>query len=155
MRRPLRRCRTRRAAGGWGRLPLGTAGRPRRGSGAQLGVGVLARRSGLPFRRGAGMSVVERCAMGEAEPAIQLSWVLPLYRTAEQLAELLERIGQVSRRLAVESEVILVDDACPEGCGALAELAAARDARITVVRLPSNGGQDAALRAGLRRSRGQ
>ncbi|MFL6592298.1 MAG: glycosyltransferase [Luteimonas sp.] len=101
------------------------------------------------------MSVIERRAMGEAEPAIQLSWVLPLYRTAEQLAELLERIGQVSRRLAVESEVILVDDACPEGCGALAELAAARDARVTVVRLPSNGGQDAALRAGLRRSRGQ
>jgi len=101
------------------------------------------------------MSVAGCSATVAAQPAIQLSWVLPLYRTGEQLAELLERIGHVSRRLEIESEVILVDDACPEGCGALAERAAAGDARVTVVRLPRNGGQDAALRAGLRRSRGQ
>jgi Glycosyltransferases involved in cell wall biogenesis len=85
---------------------------------------------------------------------IELSWVLPLYRTSEQLGELLERIRQVSLRLRIASEVILVDDACPEGCGALADAEAAHDPRLVVLRLPANQGQDAALRAGLRRSRG-
>lgn len=96
-----------------------------------------------------------RSGVASTAPEIQLSWVLPLYRTGAQLEELLGRIDTVSRRLAVESEVVLVDDACPDGCGALADQAALRDARIQVVRLPRNGGQDAALRAGLRRSRGQ
>ena len=85
---------------------------------------------------------------------LQLSWVLPLYRTAVQLEELLARIAQVSARLGLSYEVILVDDACPEGCGALAERLAGHDAHLRVLRLPRNGGQDQALRAGLRLSRG-
>jgi glycosyltransferase involved in cell wall biosynthesis len=85
----------------------------------------------------------------------ELSWVLPLYRTAAQLEELLARIGAVSRRLAVRSEIVLVDDACPEGCGAQAERIAMRDPDVHVVRHACNQGQDAALRTGLRRSRGR
>ncbi len=87
-------------------------------------------------------------------PPVALSWVLPLYRTAQQLEELLARIDAVSDRLCVDIEVILVDDACPEGCGSLAESAAMRDPRVRVLRLPRNQGQDAALRAGLGLSRG-
>ena len=93
-----------------------------------------------------------------AEAAIhappQLSWVLPLYRTAAQLEELVARIHCVSAGLRVRHEVILVDDACPEGSGALAMRIAARDPRLRVLRLARNHGQDRALMAGLRLSRG-
>lgn len=86
--------------------------------------------------------------------AIQLSWVLPLYRTAAQLEELVARIHAVSARLDLTHEIVLVDDACPEGSGAIAERLARDDDRLRVLRLPRNGGQDPALRAGLARSRG-
>jgi len=86
---------------------------------------------------------------------IELSWVLPLYRTSEQVDELLARIHDMSRTLGITAEVILVDDACPDGSGARAEHAALSDPRVRVLRLPLNRGQDAALRAGLRESRGQ
>ena len=85
----------------------------------------------------------------------QLSWVLPLYRTAEQLPELLSRIHRVAAELAISHEVVLVDDACPGGTGALADTIAAGDPSLRVLRLTENGGQDAALRAGLRLCRGQ
>jgi glycosyltransferase involved in cell wall biosynthesis len=90
----------------------------------------------------------------DASTPINLSWVLPLYRTSDHLAELLTRVDGVVQRLRISCEVILVDDACPDGSGALAARAATRDSRLTVLRLPRNVGQDAALRAGLRRSRG-
>jgi polyisoprenyl-phosphate glycosyltransferase len=88
-------------------------------------------------------------------PAIELSWVLPLFRTAAHLDELLARIRLTSERLGLEYEVILVDDACPERCGALAEIRAARDDRLRVLHLPRNLGQDDALREGLRASGGE
>lgn len=84
----------------------------------------------------------------------QLSWVLPLYRTARQLPELLARIHATSAALHLEHEIILVDDACPEGCGALARELASGDQRLRVLHLACNHGQDRALRAGLRLSRG-
>jgi len=94
-------------------------------------------------------------ATGARSMPIELSWVLPLYRTAEQLDELLARIHEVSRTLGITAETILVDDACPDGSGARAEHAALHDPCVRVLRLPRNRGQDAALRAGLRESRGQ
>lgn len=92
----------------------------------------------------------------QAEPArVDLSWVLPLYRTAAQLDELVERIHRASAGLRVRHEIILVDDACPEDCGGLALRKAALDQHLRVLRLPSNRGQDLALRAGLASSRGE
>lgn len=87
--------------------------------------------------------------------APQLSWVLPMFRTADQLRELLARIHAVSAELVEAHEIILVDDACPEGTGALAATIAATDVRVRLLRLASNRGQDAALREGLRLSRGE
>lgn len=86
---------------------------------------------------------------------VDLSWVLPLYRTAAQLEELVARIHRVSAGLGVRHEIVLVDDACPEDCGGLAQRMAALDSRLRVLRLPSNRGQDLALRAGLTASRGE
>ncbi|UHQ19532.1 glycosyltransferase [Lysobacter sp. KIS68-7] len=89
-----------------------------------------------------------------ADAAIQLSWVFPLYRTAMQLEELVARASAVSARLGIAHEILLVDDACPERSGEIAERLAASDHRLRVLRLPRNRGQDAALRAGLACSRG-
>ncbi len=86
--------------------------------------------------------------------APELSWVLPLFRTADQLRELLSRIHAASAGLVGSHEVILVDDACPDGSGAIAESIAARDPRVRVSRLAENRGQDDALREGLRLARG-
>jgi glycosyltransferase involved in cell wall biosynthesis len=83
-----------------------------------------------------------------------LSWIFPLYRTAAQLDELLARVEATSTAMEVSYEVVLVDDACPEGSGEAAERAAAQIERLRVVRLASNSGQDGALRAGLQACRG-
>lgn len=90
-----------------------------------------------------------------SESLPQISWVLPLYCTAECLAPLLARIREVSAGLVERYEVILVDDACPQGSGTLAETWAAKDPHVRVLRLPTNQGQDNALRQGLLVSRGE
>lgn len=83
-----------------------------------------------------------------------LSWIFPLYRTAAHLEELLARVEATSAAMSVSYEVVLVDDACPDGSGAAAERAAERRGYVRVVRLSSNAGQDGALRAGLQACRG-
>jgi polyisoprenyl-phosphate glycosyltransferase len=83
-----------------------------------------------------------------------LSWIFPLYRTAAHLEELLRRVEATSASIGVSYEVVLVDDACPEGSGAAAERAARRREYVRVIRLTANAGQDGALRAGLRVCRG-
>jgi glycosyltransferase involved in cell wall biosynthesis len=85
----------------------------------------------------------------------QLSWVFPLFRTADQLGELLARVHRVSAALLQSYEIVLVDDACPENCGSIAQAISAKDPRVRVLRLTRNIGQDAALRQGLRLSRGR
>jgi glycosyltransferase involved in cell wall biosynthesis len=85
---------------------------------------------------------------------IELTWIVPMYRTAAALPELVERIGITVSRLGVSAEIVLVDDACPE-------LSADRAANVTssvplsTLRLGRNVGQDRALREGLRRAGGQ
>jgi glycosyltransferase involved in cell wall biosynthesis len=93
-------------------------------------------------------------SIGPLAQAPQLTWVFPLFRTAEQLDELIERVHRVSTTLLLSYEIILVDDACPEDCGERAQSIAALDARVRVLRLARNVGQDAALRQGMRLSRG-
>lgn len=91
----------------------------------------------------------------ETDP-VQLSWVLPLYRTAEFLTELIQRIEVTTSSLGLEVtwEVVLVDDACPAGSGAVADRIASADSRVVVEHIRSNVGQDSALRTGIRRARG-
>lgn len=87
--------------------------------------------------------------------APELSWVLPLYGTAAHLDELLARLTRTAARLDVPYEIVMVDDACPEGSGSRAERAAAEMPLARVLRLPTNHGQDGALREGLRACRGK
>lgn len=88
-----------------------------------------------------------------AERTPELSVVAPLYRTAESLLELVERIRQ--GLAGVDWELILVDDASPDGAGDLALEIAAAEPRVGVLALARNGGQSEALRAGALLTRGR
>lgn len=82
-------------------------------------------------------------------PVPQLSWIVPMYRTSAHLDELLDRIGATSAVMGLSHEVILINDACPEG-GAAADDAASVRPAVSVVHHAHNQGQDAAIRSGLR-----
>lgn len=81
-----------------------------------------------------------------SEP-VELAVIVPVYRNAATLPALHARLST-----ALEGEtwaLRLVIDACPAGSDAVADDLAARDPRVTVTRLARNGGQHAALVAGL------
>jgi CDP-glycerol glycerophosphotransferase len=79
-----------------------------------------------------------------------ISVVIPVYGVAAYLPECLDSVlgpgGDV--------EVIAVDDASPDGCGALLDDRAAADPRLHVIHLAANGGPGAARNAGLARASG-
>jgi glycosyltransferase involved in cell wall biosynthesis len=81
-----------------------------------------------------------------------VSVVVPVYRTADVLPELHRRLGAALGDRGFE--LVLVDDACPEGSGAAAAALASADERVRVVSLPENVGQHAAALAGLRQAHG-
>ncbi len=83
----------------------------------------------------------------------EISVVVPLYRTADALPELHRRT--VAALAGREFELVLVDDACPEGSGAAATALAAGDERVVALLLPENAGQHTALLRGLARARGE
>jgi polyisoprenyl-phosphate glycosyltransferase len=88
-------------------------------------------------------------AAGMAQDRPQLSWVVPMYRTREFLEPLCERAIGVAQALGLSCELVLVDDACPEGTAEAAERLQF-GCPLRVLRLSQNQGQDAAIRAGLR-----
>lgn len=85
-------------------------------------------------------------------PGPMLSWIVPLYRNGNFAVELIRRAHAAAADLGLSCEIVLVDDCCPEHSGEQAEEAARRqaEARVRIITLPVNQGQDTALRAGLR-----
>jgi CDP-glycerol glycerophosphotransferase len=80
-----------------------------------------------------------------------ISVIIPVYDVAAYLPECLDSVlGQ-----AGDIEVIAVDDASPDGCGALLADRAAADPRLHVIHLPVNGGPGHARNVGLDRARGE
>lgn len=90
-----------------------------------------------------------------APARLELSWILPLYGTAQFVGELMGRIRNAAAGMGIRHEVLLVDDACPAGSGAEAERIAVAYPEARVLRLPRNLGQDSALREGLRACTGE
>jgi undecaprenyl-phosphate 4-deoxy-4-formamido-L-arabinose transferase len=89
-------------------------------------------------------------------PAVEVSVVVPVYRSAETLRALLTRLTAVLDGLGQSYEIVLVDDGSPDDSWAV--LCALRDEyaeRVVAVQLMRNYGQHNALMCGFRRSRGR
>jgi CDP-glycerol glycerophosphotransferase len=84
-----------------------------------------------------------------AKPTISV--ILPVYAVEEYLGPCLDSIlGQPAGSAGtVELEVIAVDDASPDRCGAMLDARAGRDPRLRVVHLARNGGPGRARNEGL------
>lgn len=80
-----------------------------------------------------------------------LTFILPVYGVERELPRALRSIA--AQGLA-DWEAILVDDGSPDGCGAICDGAAARDARFRVIHQP-NAGTGMARNAGLAAARGE
>jgi dolichol-phosphate mannosyltransferase len=71
--------------------------------------------------------------------------VIPTYNEAENLAPIVTRV----RAAAPEVEVLVADDASPDGTGAIADRLAAADPRVHVLHRPGKQGLGAAYVAGF------
>jgi glycosyltransferase involved in cell wall biosynthesis len=85
----------------------------------------------------------------------EISVVLPVYKNRAALAELHRQLTVVLAQQGAPYELIFVDDVCPEGSGAALHEIAAADARVRVLTLPRNVGQNRAVMAGLALARGR
>src|SRR5262249_36701355 len=85
---------------------------------------------------------------------VEFSAVIPVYGCRDCLHELHRRLSKTLLEITQSFELIFVDDGGPDQAWpVLAELAAS-DRRVRALRLSRNFGQDAAITAGLSRSRG-
>jgi glycosyltransferase involved in cell wall biosynthesis len=80
---------------------------------------------------------------------MDLSVVIPIKDERENLRPLCDRLAQALDQLALNYEVVIVDDGSIDGSFAVLEELAARDGHIKVVRLRRNFGQTPALQAGI------
>lgn len=82
-----------------------------------------------------------------------LSVVIPVYRSAEILPDLLGSLESVLPKITPEYEVILVDDCSPDGSWEVIRLQARERPWIRGIRLMRNYGQHNALLCGIRAAR--
>ncbi len=80
-----------------------------------------------------------------------ISVVIPAWRAEKTLSATLDSVLSQTWR---EIEVLVVDDASPDGTLALAESYAAKDVRVRVLRQSENGGVSKARNRGVREARG-
>lgn len=80
-----------------------------------------------------------------------VSIVIPCHRGERHLAGAIE---SCLRQTHKEIEVIVVDDASPDACAAIAERFAAKDPRVRLIRRPVNGGVAEAFNTGFNAARG-
>ena len=93
--------------------------------------------------------------MPAASPITTLSLVIPVFNEAENLPELLRRCAAVCDALALDAELVLVDDGSRDGSAAiLAQAARVPASRVVAVLLNRNYGQHAAIMAGFAQCRG-
>jgi polyisoprenyl-phosphate glycosyltransferase len=85
---------------------------------------------------------------------MDLSVVVPVYKSQECIEALVKRVGAVLSGTVESFELILVNDCSPDGSWAAITAAAKQYAFVVGVNLRKNFGQDNALMAGLRHSRG-
>ncbi len=80
-----------------------------------------------------------------------VSVIVPVYKVEKYLERCLDSL---CRQSLANIEIILVDDASPDRCGAICEAYAAKDARVRVLHQPENRGLSAARNLGIRYTAG-
>lgn len=80
---------------------------------------------------------------------VELSVVVPVYRCADCVSVLYDRIAAAVEPLGLEWELIFVDDRSPDAAWARIRALAESSARVRGIRLSRNFGQHAAITAGL------
>lgn len=84
-----------------------------------------------------------------------LSVIIPVYRNRDSLDALTERLLKAVEQQALKTEILFVDDACPENSiERIREISETVEA-VRGLRLPVNQGQHRAVLAGLKEARGQ
>jgi glycosyltransferase involved in cell wall biosynthesis len=91
-------------------------------------------------------------AEGTTTPLISV--VIPVYKNAKTLHKLHDMLSHTFSDLAVQCEMIYVDDACPEESLVVLQELIRSDPRVAVIVLERNVGQQRALMTGLRFARG-
>jgi dolichol-phosphate mannosyltransferase len=84
-----------------------------------------------------------------------VSVVLPTYNEREGIAELVAEVLMVARRAALDLEVLVVDDASPDGTAAHVEAAFAADPAVRVRVRRGERGLASAIHQGIREARGE
>ena len=93
----------------------------------------------------------------EQRPAADtnLSVVAPVYRNADTLVSLYDRLCPVLENLGVSFEIIFVNDASPDHSLAVLKPLQMKDVRVAVLNLIHNVGQHQAVLQGLAKSKGE
>lgn len=92
--------------------------------------------------------------MKSNQETIELSVVVPVYRSEKLLPELVRRLETVLEGLGRRAEIILVNDASPDGSWDVVKSLQGTHPRVRGISLMRNFGQHAALLAGIQASRG-
>ena len=82
---------------------------------------------------------------------MKLSIIVPVYKVRDYLSRCIESILE---QMVSDYELILVDDGCPEGCGAICDTYAQNYPQVRVIH-KSNGGLSSARNAGLELAKGE
>ncbi|HPF98875.1 MAG TPA: glycosyltransferase family 2 protein [Kiritimatiellia bacterium] len=79
----------------------------------------------------------------------KLSIVIPIFNEEKTIPELWSRLGKVLDDMALNSEVVFVDDGSADGSGELLKQICRQDPRTKLIRLSRNFGHQPALTAGI------
>lgn len=86
--------------------------------------------------------------------AIEISIVVPLYNCRNSIIELTTRLSKVFQELAVEGEIILVNDASPQNDWEIVRNVISENHHVRGINLSRNFGQHAAIFCGLQHAKG-
>lgn len=84
----------------------------------------------------------------------KLSAIVACYRDAEAVPHMYERLQQLFTKLAVDGEIIFVNDASPDNASEVLRELAGRDRNVVVVNHSRNFGSQSAFTSGMRISTG-
>ncbi|MFC1668535.1 glycosyltransferase family 2 protein [Chlamydiota bacterium] len=86
---------------------------------------------------------------------IPLSIVIPIFNEEENIEELVEQVVTASDKLALEYEILIIDDGSTDGSYVLLKKLREKQPRLRLVKFRRNFGQTAAMKAGFDYAHGE